>query len=53
MRGRFLAVARDAPNNRFERSRVASPVSQGGKSMIGINQLRRALAHSRVAQRHR
>ena len=52
MRGRFLAVARGAPNNRFERSRVASPVSQG-KSLIGINQLRWALAHSRVAQPHR
>src|ERR1700735_984666 len=40
-------------NNRFERSRVASSVSQGGKSMIGINQLRCASTQPRVAQPHR
>jgi hypothetical protein len=41
------------PNNRFERSRVAPSVSQGGESMFGIKCLRVTLAKSRVAQPHR
>jgi len=40
-------------NNRLERSRVASSVSHGGKSMIGIKCLRLTLAKPRVAQPHR
>jgi hypothetical protein len=47
-------VLQSFPNNRFERSRgLASSVRQGGKSMIGINQLRLVSAQPRVAQPHR
>jgi hypothetical protein len=40
-------------NNRFERSRVTSSLSQGGESMIGIKQLRWVPVQPRVAQPHR
>jgi hypothetical protein len=43
----------NGPNNRLERSRAASSMSQGGGSMIGIKYLRLALAKPRVAQPHR
>jgi hypothetical protein len=46
-------LAMSPSNNRFERSRgVASSVSQGGGSMIGIKHLRLA-PRRRVAQPHR
>ena len=44
---------RETPNNRFERSRVAPSMGQGGESMIGMYQLRWSATHSRVAQPHR
>jgi hypothetical protein len=42
-----------SPNNRFERSRGASSLSQGVESMIGINQFRLPAPQPRVAQPHR
>jgi hypothetical protein len=43
----------ETSNNRFERSRGRAPLGRGGKSMMGIKQLRFTSAPPRVAQPHR
>ena len=48
-----VVVVTQPSNNRFERSRVSSSVSHGGRSMMGIKQLRWPSTQPRVAQPHR